>query len=178
MSSIEILFVLLLVYQLKHFLADYILQGKYMLGKFKPKWDFLGPLLAHVGVHAVMTFSIVCVALQLLDKLLPTDFVYAHAVAIAMFDGIVHFFMDRIKAGPRYMGRWKPISAAEYPDLALYANLKDEECEGLDFERRKNSRKRLRGNTLFWWALGFDQMVHHVTHYACIYFILKLAGVI
>src|SRR5262245_23784384 len=114
MSSIEIVFTLLLVYQLKHFLADYIFQGEYMLKKFLPGWGFFKPLLAHVAVHGVMTFGIVCVALQALDKLLPTDFVYEYAFLIGLFDCTVHFVMDRLKAGPRYMGRWKPITGPEY----------------------------------------------------------------
>lgn len=28
--------------------------------------------------------------------------------------------------------------------------------------------KRIKSNTYFWWALGLDQMVHHLTHYVFI----------
>lgn len=52
------LIVLIAVFQVKHFVADYILQGKYMLGKFKlVGWEM--PLLAHSSVHMAMTFFIV-----------------------------------------------------------------------------------------------------------------------
>lgn len=40
------LFILLILFQIKHFVADYLLQGEYMLGKFKPGWSFLKPLLS------------------------------------------------------------------------------------------------------------------------------------
>lgn len=120
------LFALLVAFQVKHFLADFPLQGRYMLGKFKPGWDFVPPLLAHVGVHGSMTFTIACAAHASL----------ALAVGLALGDAAVHFAMDRIKAGPRYLGRWKPDSP------------------------------------FFWWALGLDQMVHHLTHYAVIWVLL------
>lgn len=37
-------------------------------------------------------------------------------------------------------------------------------------------KRELRGNTLFWNALGLDQMVHHLTHYVCVWQILKATG--
>jgi hypothetical protein len=46
---------LLAVYQLKHFVADYPLQTPYMLKKFLPGNDFIKPLSAHAGVHALFT---------------------------------------------------------------------------------------------------------------------------
>ena len=164
------LFVLLVVYQLKHFLADYIFQGEYMLGKFKPGWTFVGPLLAHVAVHGAMTLLIAVTSVIFMGA---TDayFVLTRALAIAGLDVIVHFFMDRIKAGPRYMGRWKALSANEFPNV-----MQELKCD-VD-EHAAKARKRLRDNVLFWWALGFDQMVHHLTHYACILLILLTAGVL
>lgn len=182
MSTIVTLFILLLVYQLKHFLADYILQGEYMLGKFKPGWDFLKPLLAHVGYHALYTMMIANATLEWLGFRHVHGYpVFVWSMLIGLFDGFVHFFMDRIKAGPKYMGRWKPVTAAEYVDAKSVVT----KCETTQFadswydEHRpivKEARAKLLGNKLFWWALGFDQMVHHLTHYVCIYFILKLAG--
>jgi uncharacterized membrane protein len=88
-------FALLLVFQAKHFLADFPLQGRYMLGKFKPGWDFLSPLLAHVSVHGLMTLAI-CL------------YVRPALWWLALVDMVAHFAMDRIKAGPKYLGRWKP----------------------------------------------------------------------
>lgn len=125
------LFVLLVVFQLKHFLADYPLQGKYMLGKFKPGWEFLGPLAAHAGVHALLTW---CIASVVIGR---GEWAGGLAEKLALMDFVVHFTMDRIKAGPKYLGRFKDMM-----------------------------------RPYFWWCLGFDQMVHHLTHYAIIYFLL------
>jgi hypothetical protein len=128
---------LLIIYQLKHFIADYPLQGKYMLQKFLPDWSFFFPLLAHTGVHAIMTF---CISLCFAN--------IKTAATLAIFDMVVHFTMDRIKAGPKYLGKYKPLTAKEYPTSTV-------------------SQKR--SNTLFWWSLGLDQMIHHLTHYVIIY---------
>lgn len=131
------LFLLLIVYQVKHLFADFPLQTAYMLGKFKDGWDFLLPLLAHVGVHGLFTLGIVLYFTG--DLLLGSS--------LACFDIVVHFVMDRIKAGKKYLGRWEPLTAKDYPTAS-------------DEEKRHN--------TYFWWSLGFDQMVHHLTHYAII----------
>jgi hypothetical protein len=175
------IFTLLVLYQLKHFLADYPLQTKYMLGKFKPGRDFVGPLLAHVAVHFAGTLAIGY-------YFLPVR-LWNWVWLIAAFDFTVHFAMDRIKAGPKYMGRWKAITAQQYLDHATtlkasvgtrYFDSKGGEWtfyEKEDLEQAQTAaRKSLRGNTLFWWALGFDQMVHHLTHYVCIYAFLRVAG--
>lgn len=135
------IFGLLIAYQLKHFLADYPLQGRYMLGKFRSDWSFVPPLLAHVAVHAVGTLAIALVAGTTVRL----------AIGLALFDAGVHFVMDRAKASRRWLGRWKPLTADTYPTA---------------------DRAAWRSNTLFWWALGFDQMVHHLTHYVCIWQIL------
>jgi len=120
------LFLLLVVYQIKHLVADYFLQGKYMLGKFKEHgWG--QPLTAHVSVHAVFTF-IICLSFGV--SLL-------YSVALAALDFVVHFVVDRIKASPNLLGRWKPTEKQ------------------------------------FWWALGVDQMMHHLTHYVIIFAILS-----
>lgn len=89
---------LMVAFQIKHFLADYPLQTKYMLGKFKDmKWE--KPLLAHVGVHAIFTFLITC------------WFGVGHAVCFAIIDATTHFLMDRFKADSRYLGQFKSLTA-------------------------------------------------------------------
>lgn len=124
----EQLFILLILFQVKHFLADYPLQNKYMLGKFKPGWDFFWPLYLHAYIHGIIT------------GLITLFFTGNFKFSIQMFfiDGIIHFFMDRIKAGPKYLGRFKDM-----------------------YDRK------------FWWSLGLDQMVHHLTHYLIIYLIMR-----
>lgn len=118
--------VLYVIYQVKHFLADYPLQSNYMLRKFEDGWSFFLPLCAHCGVHAGLTFAI---AIGFTHSL-------TFSLAVTAFDFIVHFFMDRIKAGKKYLGRFAPSSP------------------------------------YFWWSFGLDQMVHHLTHLAIIYWIV------
>lgn len=155
--------VLLIVYQLKHFFADYPLQGAYMLGKFKPGWDFLGPLSAHCLVHAAMTFFISYVYFLTVYGLNRYVFlpVAGMSLILAALDFIVHFGMDRIKASPKWLGRYKALAASEFPSIALAAATGN-----------PAATQRLRDNVYFWWALGLDQMVHHLTHYAVIVILL------
>lgn len=87
------LFLLLVIFQVKHFIADYPLQFPYMLKKFSAGWDFLLPLSLHCLVHSLMTLGICWYFAPQLWWLSILDFV-------------VHFIMDRIKSGPRYLGRY------------------------------------------------------------------------
>lgn len=124
-TPMKVAFVLLVIYQIKHYLADFPLQRQYMLKKVSPRWDFLLPLAVHCGVHAVMTLAIVLIMKPELWWLAIVDFA-------------VHFVMDRIKSGPKYLGRYNDIS-----------------------------------KTSFWLALGFDQMVHHLTHIYIVWVIVQ-----
>jgi hypothetical protein len=125
MDIVSSIFLLLVIYQLKHFICDYPLQNAYMLGKFKES-GWVKPLLAHTGIHAIATFLIAFAFTNL----------FFLSLSLAAFDLVVHFIMDRVKASPKMLGRF---------------DIKD---------------KR------FWWSLGLDQMVHHLTHYAIIACIL------
>jgi hypothetical protein len=116
------LFALLIFFQIKHFLCDFPLQGKYMLGKFRPGWGFLAPLTVHCLVHASFTLALLWAFSHL-------DLWY-----LAVIDFVAHFTMDRIKAGPKYLGRFKDMYSP-----------------------------------YFWWSLGVDQSVHHLTHYFIIW---------
>jgi hypothetical protein len=69
---------------------------------------------------------------------------------VAFLDFFFHFTMDRIKVSPNFLGRFKALSANEFPTA---------------------SKQALRYNTFFWWALGFDQMFHHLTHYLLLWII-------
>jgi hypothetical protein len=83
----KLLFLLLVIYQLKHFLCDYPLQTAYMLGKFKGGNQWIGPLFAHAGAHAFATLLIaLCFA--------PA---YGIAILLALFDFAAHFSIDRLK---------------------------------------------------------------------------------
>lgn len=170
---ITTIFVLLVIYQLKHFIADYPLQGQYMLGKFKEGWDFLGPLTAHAGLHAVMTF---CIAFYFTPVLV--------AIGLAVLDFVLHFLMDRLKAGPKYLGRFKALTKSDFTDHAKTLSRLEKKVDGekdpvikLILSDQKETfvnrwNKALRSNKLFWWSLGLDQMIHHLTHYLIIYIIV------
>jgi hypothetical protein len=143
-----LVFVLLVIYQIKHLLADYPLQTKYMLGKFKEvDWEL--PLVAHAAVHGAFTFVIATVVAG-----------WQMGLVLGVLDYCIHFVMDRIKASPNLMGRWKPLTAEQYLD---------HESQIRDGYLVARAKAKIRGNTYFWWALGFDQMVHHLTHYLIIY---------
>jgi len=163
--------ILLILFQIKHFVADYPLQNQYMLGKFKGGLDWVLPLSAHCLVHALMTLGI---ALLFNPKI---------AVYCALFDFVCHFCMDRIKASSNLMGRWKSLSPVSYKMcLNMSKGLSAVNGEALPShidENTLNSYKNLgksdlKANTYFWWALGFDQMVHHLTHYAIIFALLMV----
>lgn len=100
-SQLELTFLLLVIYQFKHFIADFPLQREYMLRKTLPQWDFLLPLTMHCLVHAAGTL-IICL-------------IFAPGLYwLALFDFIVHFLMDRLKSGPKYLGRFNDLSKAGF----------------------------------------------------------------
>lgn len=167
------IFLLLVIYQIKHFLADYPLQNGFMLGKFKTV-GWVKPLSAHCGVHALLTFIIAIFFIN-----------YEIAFCLAVFDFNTHFIMDRIKASPKLLGRYESISKQQFKGLsesrAMCVNALD---FFIDNEPNKSIReesksqikeidRKFKGNKLFWWALGLDQMVHHLTHYVIIYFLVS-----
>lgn len=83
------------------------------------------PLLLHSAVHGLATL---CICLYYKPELWWLSFV----------DAAAHFIMDRIKAGDRYLGRFRDKNKASY-----------------------------------WNALGFDQMVHHLTHIYIVWMIIQ-----
>lgn len=81
---ISTILILLVLFQIKHFVCDYLLQGKYMLGKFnKEGWEL--PLFCHAAVHFVGTF------------LIGIFFGIDLAFAVAAMDFGIHFVVDKIK---------------------------------------------------------------------------------
>lgn len=96
-----------------------------MLQKGRPGWDFLLPLASHAAVHAGFTL-LICLA---------HGWEYSW---LAVLDFVAHFTMDRIKDGPRFLGRFRDQS-----------------------------------RSTFWYCLGFDQMVHHLTHLFIVWCLLN-----
>jgi hypothetical protein len=118
------------------------------------------PLAAHAAVHAVATFTI---------SFFFTNIVFA--IALAAFDFITHFTVDRLKASPSLLGRFKALSANDFLQLKA---LRDElQRIGHPFEVA-NVDEKFKSNTYFWWSLGLDQMLHHLTHYVIIFVLAVL----
>lgn len=92
--TIENVFILMIIFQLKHYAADYIFQYNYMLKKVSPSWEFVVPLTLHCVVHAALTLVVVL-------------FVAPHLWWLSLVDFIIHFFLDRFRSGPKYLGRFK-----------------------------------------------------------------------
>ena len=89
--SIEAI-ILLVIFQLKHFISDYPLQSQYMLRKANEK-QWVKPLLAHALVHATMTLLIVLA--------------FNPSVWwLSIVDLIIHFSVDRVKASPKMLNRF------------------------------------------------------------------------
>ncbi|MGE0528748.1 MAG: DUF3307 domain-containing protein [Bdellovibrionales bacterium] len=97
----ELLLGLLIFFQIKHFIADFVLQNVWMLQKARPGWDFVPPLAIHSGVHGLMTLGAA---------------VYVNPAYwwLGVLDFAIHFTMDRIKAGPRYLGRYSDPSSKSF----------------------------------------------------------------
>ena len=172
---IETIFILLVVYQVKHFICDFPLQNSYMLGKFKPGLDFILPLMAHASVHAGFTFLISSAFILAHES--PTWKGLLFISGLAIFDFVAHFTMDRIKASPKLLGRFKALSGTEYMECLNYLdpNIDRDYSPGEAYKNYlplKNWQDKIKSNTYFWWALGIDQGVHHLTHYIIIWLLV------
>jgi len=156
------IFILLIVFQIKHLLADYLLQNEYMLGKFKQR-GWIMPLAAHSAVHGAFTMAIVYVYSSDLTL----------SIGLSGLDMALHFIMDRVKASPNLLGKYKAIDRREYLALTDELALAEWEADstGIRLTKQKLSDK-MRDNKIFWLSLGFDQMFHALTHYLIIYIII------
>ncbi len=102
MSDGQFIFAMLAAFQIKHLIGDYLLQTGWMVrGKARPGLDFLYPLSVHVFIHAAITFVIVMAVNPALWFL-------------ALLDFAVHFLMDRIKSGPKYLGRFTDMNKQSF----------------------------------------------------------------
>lgn len=170
MTILPFVFALLVAFQIKHLVADYLLQGyplaNYMLGKFRPGRDFIGPLAAHCGVHAVLTLILAIGA----------GAGFWLTLKVVVLDFATHFVMDRLKAGPKYLGRFKPFRgtaddyAQELRRTAVYHRTKS--MGRVPEATYVEAHRSIRDNALFWQSLGLDQCVHHLTHYLIIYLLI------
>ena len=148
---------LCVLFQFKHFIADYPLQTPYMLGKFKStNWQI--PLASHCLVHAMFSFFI--------GAWFTNSFYIG--LLCSVIDFIIHFIMDRIKASPNLLGRYNALSKIEMADILNQKSIN----EKLGFTEVVLD-ERLKSNQLFWYALGIDQLIHHLTDLLIIFIIVS-----
>jgi hypothetical protein len=95
------IFILIAIFQLKHFIGDFPLQREYMLKKTISDWGFLLPLSTHCAVHGTLTLAIVLAYKPQLWWLSIADF-------------FIHFIIDRLKSGPNYLGRYNDNEKSSY----------------------------------------------------------------
>ncbi|CAK9249686.1 unnamed protein product [Sphagnum jensenii] len=85
---------------------------------------------------------------------------------------VIHFTMDRIKASPNMLGRYKALSANEYVGVASLATQAGSSSPELAMAG-KSAVQKLQSNVYFWWSLGLDQMVHHLTDLIIVFFLIS-----
>lgn len=95
MDILQLSVLILLLFEIKHYLADKTFQGAWCWGKTLVNYQWIIPLTKHVMVHIIGSFII----LILLDRL---DLIW-----LLYVEFIVHFTMDRIKSAPYMLGRFK-----------------------------------------------------------------------
>lgn len=158
------IFLMLILFEIKHFLFDFVFQTKYHLGKFNADGSFYWPLVSHSAWVACLTPAILGIAGY-----------GRHVELVAIAWGIdfwSHFFIDRLKAGPKYLGRFKALSAQEYQvcNKAVYNSQIYYDINGNQkFMDTPEALKKLRGNWMYFVSIGIDQMAHHLVYLAIIY---------
>ena len=102
MSQTVLIFSLFAVFQFKHFLCDFPLQFEFMVfKKCNPGWNFFFPLLGHASIHGLFTTIIVL--------LINPSFWW-----LGICDLVIHFVVDRLKSGPRYLGRYNDVTKSSF----------------------------------------------------------------
>lgn len=162
------LFILLVVMQFKHLIADYFLQNEYMLGKFKyTNWEI--PLAAHCAVHFVFTFIISYCVLQYISL----------SGILGCIDFIIHFVMDRIKASPDLLGQFKSLTKEEYlkyhhmANNSVLYNADRTKQRTFSIREQEYAKDKIKSNKYFWWSLGLDQTIHHLTDILIVFMIVN-----
>ena len=117
------IWLLLILFELKHFICDYPLQTEIMLKKGSAKsTEWIPALLVHCLVHS-MGAMLVCIVFIFICSsvtgVAPTKDKANVMFYIAFVDFILHFVIDRIKAHPKIGGRWKSNQKAFWNALGL-----------------------------------------------------------
>lgn len=113
-------YLMMVLFEVKHYIADFPIQTPYMLQKGKDK-SWVLPLASHALVHAAFTLAIILMARP--------EFWY-----LAGMDFILHFVIDRIKA--RYKlkpGTWEAHEKGKLLSKYYRAFGKDQLAHGLTY---------------------------------------------
>ncbi len=102
----ETIFILLVIFQIKHFIADYPLQFPYMYENKGKRFGWILPLSDHAAVHGLFTLLIL-VGLSVFSVISTPVLLIA---ALGTMDYVTHFAIDRWKAtrgvGPDTSAFW------------------------------------------------------------------------
>ena len=174
-ALMNLIFGLILWFMAKHSIADYALQlpFKFMYGKFKGR-GWAKALAAHCGVHALFTLII---AWTYTGNALT-------GLLLGAMDFWLHFAMDRIKASPKLLGRFKTLNAREWEvannmaqGLASSTGYTLPSSTWKNPDERKayidEGKRLLRQNMIFWLCLELDQRVHALTDLLSAYIIIQ-----
>jgi len=126
MTDLELVLVLVVLFQIKHFVADYPLQTPAMIrGKgilFNPQG------ILHSLHHSALTLA----TLMIFSLVHPVAILLAVIIASAEF--FIHY--------------------------------------GIDYTKMQYGKRLTTSDPRFWWAIGFDQMLHHLTYLAFAWIVL------
>ena len=166
MSAITKIFILLILYQVKYFVCDVLLQKDYMQGKYKDWPKFIGPLFTHSMVHYWGTLLIV------------VWFDPRHALIYALGDALTHFIIERVNTSPKMFGRFKALTQKEYEyimegkGIPQYHRNLGWSLNLLPLKYVQRNRILLH-DKLFKISFGAEQMFHFCTQYFIIYWLVK-----
>lgn len=128
--SVQNIVVLIILFQVKHFIVDFLLQTRLMVQQ-KDNLRMPGGYI-HAAQHAVGTVLIGSVALQMLPVSLALS---TTAVALiyltALYDGVSHYLIDyckmrhgrRLRLGPEDRRYWAYIGLDQLAHNLVYAHI-------------------------------------------------------
>ena len=112
------IFTLLIAFQLKHFFVDFIVQAykKDSMKKFN-KTGWFWTLAKHAMDHGIATVVIASITFMIFDVDPITAITWL--AILFVFDTVIHFTMDRIKASPYMLGRFSIEQRAFWISLGV-----------------------------------------------------------
>jgi hypothetical protein len=88
--------VAIIVFGIKHFIADFLLQTPYMLGKFYAPPHCYKPLSAHCSVHVVFALMLFSVPMSLHPSAM-SDY-WGLVISLLAYEFVAHFLVDITKS--------------------------------------------------------------------------------